>query len=233
MSRQAQSTFGKIDLRTYLKVCSYWWNFLFLWALSLSATPLQTTTGRENPNMANIAAEFEVSNTAAKRPPRANKACVPCRTRKAKCDASVVGYPCSNCAIRQCPTDCITVTRKIRTARKATHDSSTSPAQPAGSPEPSTGEQSVLQGSETTRRHTTQSPNQPDLDLHYLQILNDTVDQAPKVHQTQTPTTASYGSKGEERFENSFATKLSQLDDVDREYLVKKGVFDLPPHRYL
>lgn len=46
---------------------------------------------------------------------KANKACVPCRARKVKCDAAVIGLPCSSCTGRQCPEDCVLPVRKGRT----------------------------------------------------------------------------------------------------------------------
>jgi len=46
---------------------------------------------------------------------KANKACVLCRVRKVKCDAAVIGLPCSSCTSRQCAKDCVLPVRKDRT----------------------------------------------------------------------------------------------------------------------
>uniref|UniRef100_A0A0B7JRU2 Zn(2)-C6 fungal-type domain-containing protein n=1 Tax=Bionectria ochroleuca TaxID=29856 RepID=A0A0B7JRU2_BIOOC len=43
-----------------------------------------------------------------------SKACVSCRARKVKCDADVVGLPCSSCTSRQCPETCVLSLRKPR-----------------------------------------------------------------------------------------------------------------------
>ena len=51
-----------------------------------------------------------------KRVVQANKACVPCRARKIKCDAAVVGVPCSSCTSRQSSArECVLSDRKRRT----------------------------------------------------------------------------------------------------------------------
>lgn len=47
--------------------------------------------------------------------PKISKACVPCRTRKIKCNAAVVGLPCGSCVSRECPDDCVLSARKRRT----------------------------------------------------------------------------------------------------------------------
>ena len=47
---------------------------------------------------------------------KVNKACVPCHARKIKCDAMIVGLPCSSCKSRQqCTEDCVPLVRKGRT----------------------------------------------------------------------------------------------------------------------
>jgi hypothetical protein len=43
-----------------------------------------------------------------------NKACLPCRARKVKCDAAVTGVPCRNCTGRQSAEDCVLLVRKPR-----------------------------------------------------------------------------------------------------------------------
>jgi hypothetical protein len=54
------------------------------------------------------------SGEAGRRALKANKACVPCRARKTKCDAAEIGLPCSSCTSRQCAKDCVLPVRKGR-----------------------------------------------------------------------------------------------------------------------
>lgn len=58
------------------------------------------------------------SGDSAKQSVTANKACIPCRMRKVKCDAAVIGFPCSSCTSRQCAADCAMQKRKVRKAEK-------------------------------------------------------------------------------------------------------------------
>lgn len=81
-----------------------------------------------------------------------------------------------------------------------------------------------------------QSPRQAEPDLLYLNILNDAVEETAESSRGHTTTNNTpYQPSPEESFtpRNCLWTKLPQLDDIDNEYLVKKGVFDLPPPRYL
>ncbi|RDL30386.1 uncharacterized protein BP5553_10264 [Venustampulla echinocandica] len=78
-----------------------------------------------------------------------------------------------------------------------------------------------------------QSPRQTEPDLLYLNILNDAVKETTESSRHHTTSNTSYRSRPEDSFtpRNCLWTKLPQLDDIDNEYLVKKGVFDLPlPH---
>lgn len=56
----------------------------------------------------------KANNETEQRTPKANKSCVPCRVRKVKCDATVIGLPCSSCTSRQCTKDCVLPVRKGR-----------------------------------------------------------------------------------------------------------------------
>jgi hypothetical protein len=50
-----------------------------------------------------------------KRALKVNKTGVPCRARKVKCDAAVIGLPCSSCTSNQCAEECVLPVRKGRT----------------------------------------------------------------------------------------------------------------------
>jgi len=81
-----------------------------------------------------------------------------------------------------------------------------------------------------------QSLRQPEPDLLYLNILNDAVTDATESSQHHTTSSISpYRPSPEDSFtpRKLLWTRLPQLDDISNECLVKKGVFDLPPPRYL
>ncbi|TRX95114.1 hypothetical protein FHL15_003806 [Xylaria flabelliformis] len=67
-------------------------------------------------NMNNSASDSEPQRVmeTGKRAFKANKACMPCRAQKLKCDAAVTGLPCSRCTSKQCVVDCILPVRKRR-----------------------------------------------------------------------------------------------------------------------
>lgn len=69
----------------------------------------------------------------------------------------------------------------------------------------------------------------------YLNILNDVVQETTESIRHHTNSVTPYHPKPVGSFtpRNCLWTNLPQLDDIDNEYLVKKGVFDLPPPRYL
>ncbi|KAF2491345.1 hypothetical protein BU16DRAFT_594212 [Lophium mytilinum] len=148
-----------------------------------------------------------------KRARKVNKACVPCRTHKVKCDAAVIGLPCSSCASRQRAEDCVLPVRKGRTSQS--------------------NNQSKL--SSTSDPLECQSPRQTEPDLLYLNILNDVVKEPAESSRHHATSITHYRSIPEDNFtpRNCLWTKLPQLDDTDNEYLVKKGVFDLPPPHHL
>ncbi|KAF2171706.1 hypothetical protein M409DRAFT_63319 [Zasmidium cellare ATCC 36951] len=124
-----------------------------------------------------------------KRPRAVNKSCLPCRARKVKCDANVIGLPCSSCTSRQCTEGFI-----------HSHPSRQSSI-------------SDSQDDQSTRQQT-------ERDLLYLNILGEAVKE-PKRSSRRHP---------EEVLtpRNCLWTRLPQLDEVDNEYLLRKGVFDLP-----
>lgn len=80
-----------------------------------------------------------------------------------------------------------------------------------------------------------QSPRQTEPDLLYLNILNDAVRETTESSRHHTTSSTPYRSRPEDGFtpRNCLCTKLPQLDNIDNEYLVKKGVFDLPPPHHL
>lgn len=165
---------------------------------------------------------------AGNRAPKVNKACVPCRLRKVKCDAAVVGLPCSSCKAQQRVDDCTPLIRKGR-SRKGGHVPAT-PNQAHTSESPATRRQSDRRSENQLQAHPTpnslvhQSPGQNEPDLLYLRILNDAVEETP---------TSGHSMSNAPLGEQISKAKLSQLDDIDREYLAKKGVFDLPPPQHL
>ncbi|KAH8124073.1 fungal-specific transcription factor domain-containing protein [Trichoderma asperelloides] len=174
-----------------------------------------------------------------KRAPKANKSCLPCRVRKVKCDATVIGLPCSSCTSRQCAKDCVLHVRKGR-SRKAIH---VLPAPSSTRLSPATSHSSQLdrlnqsnqRQSSTSDHSDCQNPPQTEPDLLYLNILNDAVKETTESSQHHTTSNTPYRSRPEESFtpRNCLWTKLPQLDDIDNEYLAKKGVFDLPPPQHL
>ncbi|KAH6890680.1 hypothetical protein B0T10DRAFT_486434, partial [Thelonectria olida] len=200
-----------------------------------------------------------------------SKACVPCRARKVKCNASVVGLPCSSCSSRQCPESCVLSARKRRkrTVRPlpASNESGRSRSH-APSDQHLRGRQTVA-GTPGGSGHTTNSshprradkphevvgssqlhespdltdcedPGQPrpdQADLQYLNILHDAV------NDSDTATDQPHGTASNTPFSSKPDNALTpqarpwnkppQLDDIDEEYLAKKGVFKLPPPHHL
>lgn len=80
-----------------------------------------------------------------------------------------------------------------------------------------------------------QGSHQTEPDLLYLNILNDAGEKTTESGRHYPTSSTPYRPSPEESFtpRNCLWTKLPQLDDSDNEYLVKKGVFDLPPSRHL
>ncbi|KAI1137545.1 fungal-specific transcription factor domain-containing protein [Hypoxylon sp. FL0543] len=181
--------------------------------------------------------ELQRAGETGKRALKANKACVPCRARKVKCDAAAVGLPCSSCTSRQCAENCVLPVRKGRT-RKVIHALPT-PNHSAGIPassQPDRPSQSN-QSNESSASDSLdcQSSHQTEPDLLYLNILNDAVKEATVSGGRHTTSNTPSRPRPEGSFtpRNCLWTKLPQLDDIDTEYLVKKGVFDLPPPHHL
>ncbi|KAI9713834.1 MAG: hypothetical protein M1820_000564 [Bogoriella megaspora] len=170
-----------------------------------------------------------------KRVLKANKACVPCRVRKVKCNAAVVGLPCSSCTGRQCAKDCALPVRKGRTRHVRTTGISATPN--------SSQLDSLHQNSQSNQseQHSTsdpldcRSPRQIEPNLLYLNILNDAVKENTESSQHHNTFGTTYHLRPEDNLTpgNCLWTKVPQLDDIDNEYLVKKGVFDLPPPPHL
>ncbi|KAK7216836.1 hypothetical protein V2G26_004839 [Clonostachys chloroleuca] len=165
-----------------------------------------------------------------KRALKVNKTCVPCRSRKIKCDAAVIGLPCGSCSARQCIDDCVLPTRKTRTkltiSNPATFNSNTS--------------DELYQSNQTQYPANAdspdyESPHQTDPDLLYINILNDAVKASAASSPLHSASDAPYRSEFQASLtpRNYTWARLPQLDDIDNEYLGKKGVFDLPPQHHL
>ncbi|KAH8817381.1 hypothetical protein F5884DRAFT_897032 [Xylogone sp. PMI_703] len=204
-----------------------------------------------------------------------NKACVLCRARKVKCDAAMIGLPCSSCSSRQSAKDCVLPVRKGRTRKVI-------PVLPTPShvcfrwvalPEllsstllhgsftiftdcwqtaaiPPASNSSLLdslnrsnrsnQSNQTKRSSTfdsleSQSTCRTEPDLLYLNILDDAVKETTESSRHHTTSNFPYSSRPQDGSnpQSYLWTKLPRLDDIDNEYLFKKGVFDLPPPHHL
>lgn len=77
--------------------------------------------------------------------------------------------------------------------------------------------------------------NSLNCQLHYLNVLKDAVDDTASDQQHGDPINASSNPRQEDTLTSQIQilSKLPQLDDSYKEFLTKKGVFDLPPRRYL
>ncbi|RMJ17995.1 hypothetical protein CDV36_002310 [Fusarium kuroshium] len=185
-------------------------------------------------------------NAAGKRG-KPSKACVPCRARKVKCDAAVTGLPCSSCVSRLCVPTCVLSARKPRrrTIRVAAVEKVSgvsrldehTPSHLSNSAQTtrtSTSDQ-VSQAETSPLRHATSSPldGQSRPDLHYFNILHDAINDSPSSPQQANSNTP--GSRPEDDLipRIRFWNKPPELDEVDNEFLTKKGVFDLPARCYM
>ncbi|KAI1737568.1 fungal-specific transcription factor domain-containing protein [Xylaria scruposa] len=185
-------------------------------------------------NMNNSASDSEPQTVVetGKRAFKANKACMPCRAQKLKCDAALTGLPCSRCTSKQCVTDCILPVRKRRTTKKHTLPV---PSNTTYTDLPATSTSS--QSDSLNQPHQPSIPNPPGCrgsDLLYLSILNDAVPENTESSRRCT-SASSHRPKREDSFtpRNYRWAKLHHLDDTDYSYLVQKGVFELPPPRHL
>ncbi|OAQ97261.1 hypothetical protein LLEC1_04756 [Akanthomyces lecanii] len=169
-----------------------------------------------------------------------NKACVPCRARKTKCDAATSGLPCSGCVSRNCAEQCVVAARKRRRrpGQPAQDVGAPTPARPRLNPTAITPRAQPLRATSLAWHHSPDSPSRqpstPDsidkrqsrTQLHYYHILKEAVDDGALDEQddkTGTP----FGPDEDQTWHGG----VPQLDDVDKEYLNKKKVFDLPPKR--
>ncbi|KAF5550813.1 cutinase transcription factor 1 beta [Fusarium napiforme] len=153
--------------------------------------------------------------------PKISKACVPCRTRKIKCNAAVVGLPCGSCPRQQqLPTN---------VSRQTTDSSHSDPVEESIHAS-HTG--SSLRN-DTPHSRDRRPPGQTQADLLYLNILQDTV------NDTSAAQTDASDHQSNDEPDDSFNSQIHhwnpppQLDDVDNEYLAKKKVFELPPPRFM
>ena len=79
------------------------------------------------------------------------------------------------------------------------------------------------------------SPYQTEPDLFYLSLLKDAVKENTESSRHHTTSNTPYSPSQEDNFtpRNCLWTKLPRLDDIDNEYLSRKGIFDLPPQPHL
>ncbi|KAJ4171932.1 hypothetical protein NW754_007528 [Fusarium falciforme] len=185
-------------------------------------------------------------NGAGKRG-KPSKACVPCRARKIKCDAAVTGLPCSSCVSRQCAPNCVLSARKPR--RRIVRTVAVEKESRAPRPDEHTPEHAI-NSAQTTRTeasdqvtlpqtspldHNSSTPrdHQSRPDLHYLNILHDAITDSPTSPQHASNDTP--GSRPDDDLIPRIRlwNKPPELDEVDNEFLTKKGVFDLPARCYM
>ncbi|KAJ4148069.1 hypothetical protein LMH87_002557 [Akanthomyces muscarius] len=172
------------------------------------------------------------------------KACVPCRARKTKCDATTAGLPCSGCVSRNCAEKCVAATRKRR-RRPGEPAENVSPPTPAShcldlNPTTATPRSQRLRTTSLAWDHSPDSPSrqalapdsidkrQSQTQLHYYHILKEAVDDGALDDQNDKTGTPFDPDDDDQPWHG-----VPQLDDIDKEYLNKKKVFDLPTKRYL
>lgn len=80
-----------------------------------------------------------------------------------------------------------------------------------------------------------QDSRQSQTELHYLNILKDAVDDTASNQHHGNTSIASISPRQEDTLASQIRLlqRPLQLDDFNREFLTKKGVFDLPPQHYL
>ncbi|UKZ54440.1 hypothetical protein TrVGV298_008248 [Trichoderma virens] len=166
------------------------------------------------------------------------KACITCNHRKLKCDAAIVGLPCSRCVTKGYPETCALANRRRRKTvipakdkRQALYDAGTQ-TQLARQAET----KSTNQLSET---YTSQDGRMPfqgwDLidgrkGVHYMSILG----QLARNEQAYTPRVSgpTIGTKRPEKENgpqrvNAILNNM-RLNNADKEYLQQRGAFTLP-----
>ncbi|KAM3491082.1 hypothetical protein MY3957_005648 [Beauveria namnaoensis] len=152
------------------------------------------------------------------------KACVPCRGRKTKCDAATIGVPCSGCTE--------TTDRPGEAARSI---SAALPQQPlqtiANTPKAQPLRASSLAWSRSPGGSSRHAPTPDSMDkhqsrtqLHYYHILKEAVNDGALDDEQNDKTGTPFDSADD-------GHGTPPLDDIDKEYLNKKRVFDLPPRQ--
>ncbi|XWW95611.1 hypothetical protein V2A60_003576 [Cordyceps javanica] len=150
------------------------------------------------------------------------KACVPCRVRKTKCDAATAGLPCSGCVSRDCaekpgePADNGAATPRAQRQGLTTTATIPSRTQPPGA--------ASLVWSRSPESSSVEK-RQSLSHLHYFHILKEAVDDGALDDQDDKTGTPFDPADNDVQPWH----KVPQLDDIDKEFLNKKGVFDLPP----
>ncbi|KAF5013581.1 hypothetical protein FDECE_441 [Fusarium decemcellulare] len=170
-----------------------------------------------------------------------SKACVPCRERKVKCDAPVIGLPCSSCRRRRTVRALPTPKEPPRSSRNGVPAGACTPDQTTASSHSARPDEPIVVHARSYRQCQdspasldSRRPHQPQADLQYLDILQDALN-TPSSQQHGAPTSTPFSVMHEDglAFRNQHWNKPPQLDDIDNEFLAKKGVFDLPPQHYL
>ncbi|KPM36019.1 hypothetical protein AK830_g10553 [Neonectria ditissima] len=166
-----------------------------------------------------------------------HKACVPCRTRKVKCDAALTGIPCGGCVVRKCADSCVLASRKRRrvsvagkqyeAVRSHSLDHSIDSGHSAD-----LGPQQLTPFSQDSSlqplcpEDSAESQNS----VHYLGILREALDHGREKRHTEE----SLNSNSRQLpWLTQDEAKPSQFDAIDNDYLKMKGVFDLPPQQHL
>ncbi|KAL7912463.1 hypothetical protein GGI35DRAFT_467600 [Trichoderma velutinum] len=164
------------------------------------------------------------------------KACLTCNHRKLKCDAAIVGLPCSRCIAKGYPDTCALAYRRRRKPvilAKDSHQASHHSGHRAQLARPADAK-STDQEPHIHQDGRIQMPGWDLIDghkgVHYMSALsrlarNEQVRTA-RVSVTRTGTNKPEKEPGCQRA--SVVSHNTRLDDVDKEYLRQKGAFTLP-----
>ncbi|KAL6880732.1 hypothetical protein J3F83DRAFT_757875 [Trichoderma novae-zelandiae] len=171
---------------------------------------------------------------------KATKACTTCNHRKLKCDAAIVGLPCSRCATKGYPETCALAHRRRRKSaipgKDKRHDSNRSETctQPEQQDESKPVDQ-LLEPLSHPDGRPSQFLNWDLIDgrdgVHYMSIIG------RLARNEQTSTVKNQGPKGlasrpEREIEDQTSTPASQImrfNTADKDYLEQRGAFTLPP----
>ncbi|KAL6810306.1 hypothetical protein J3E69DRAFT_350156 [Trichoderma sp. SZMC 28015] len=169
-------------------------------------------------------------------PEKPTKACMTCNHRKLKCDAAVVGLPCSRCIAKGYPETCALAYRRRRkpaTPAKDKHQASYHSGTRAQLARPAEAK-SADQEPHVCQDGRIQMPGWDLIDghkgVHYMSALS----RLARNEQARA-TRASGARAGTNRPEKEsrcqradVVSRSMRLDDADKEYLRQKGAFTLP-----